>query len=239
MKAYGDTRDDGMIQISFTLPLSSGSKAMEAGKAYAAALGLQDVRVACAKPAGDGFTFYVVYGMCGAEIDPDSIKGTDRGESMSREETDAFLKEHLKREAIVVGAALGSDAHTVGIDAIMNMKGFAGDYGLERYGMMDARNLGSQVEPEELVRQAERLKADAILVSQVVTQKDIHVTQLTKLVELVEAEGLRDRLLMIVGGPYIDDGLAHELGYDAGFGRGTLPRDVATFIARRLVKQLE
>jgi hypothetical protein len=28
--------------------------------------------------------------------------------------------------------------------------------------------------------------------------------------------------------------LAAELGYDAGFGRGTLPSDVAAFVARRM-----
>ena len=47
---------------------------------------------------------------------------------------------------MVLGACTGSDAHAVGIDAIMNMKGFAGDYGLERYPAFDARNLGAQVE---------------------------------------------------------------------------------------------
>ncbi|GAF80945.1 unnamed protein product, partial [marine sediment metagenome] len=150
---------------------------------------------------------------------------------------DEYLKEHLGRKVVVLGAAVGSDAHSVGIDAIMNMKGYSGDYGLERYEMIDAHNLGTQVPPEELVRQAEHLDADAILVSQVVTQKNIHVMQLTRLVELIEAEGLREKILLIVGGPYIDEKLAQELGYDAGFGRGTLPRDVATFIARRVSDQ--
>jgi beta-lysine 5,6-aminomutase beta subunit len=52
----------------------------------------------------------------------------------------------------VLGACTGSDAHAVGIDAIMNMKGFAGDYGLERYPWLDARNLGAQVENAALSR---------------------------------------------------------------------------------------
>jgi len=30
--------------------------------------------------------------------------------------------------------------------------------------------------------------------------------------------------------------LATELGYDAGFGRGTLPSEVAAFIATRMAK---
>jgi beta-lysine 5,6-aminomutase beta subunit len=126
----------------------------------------------------------------------------------------------------------------VGIDAIMNMKGFAGDYGLERYETIEAYNLGAQIAPEELVRQAEQRGADAILVSQVVTQKNIHVMQLTRLIELAEAEGIRERTLMIAGGPYIDEKLAQELGYDAGFGRDTRPRDVATFIARSVVERM-
>jgi len=238
LKAYGDTRDDGRVQLSFTLPVKTGPKALAAGKLYARSLGLDDVRVAVAKPAGEEFTFYVVYGRASVEVDPDSIDAAEeRPESMSRDEVDAYIREHLGRKVAVVGACVGSDAHSVGIDAIMNMKGFHGDYGLERYEVFDALNLGAQVEPEELVRRAESAGAEAILASQVVTQKDIHVRQLTRLVELVEAEGLREKVLLITGGPYIDDALAQELGYDAGFGRGTLPRDVATFIARRLVER--
>ncbi|MFR2966003.1 MAG: hypothetical protein ACLTK0_06255 [Anaerovoracaceae bacterium] len=57
-----------------------------------------------------------------------------------------------------------------------------------------------------------------ILVSQTVTQKDIHIKQLTKMVELVEAEGIRDKVILTCGGPRISHELAQELGYDAGFG---------------------
>ncbi|MBN1672611.1 MAG: cobalamin-dependent protein [Kiritimatiellae bacterium] len=238
VKAYGDTRDDGMIQLSFTLPVPAGPKGLEAGKLYAAKLGLADIRVACAKPAGARFTFFVVYGRSAVAVDLESLAGVvERPVSMSRTQVDAYLTRHLGRRVVVVGAAVGSDAHTVGIDAVMNMKGYAGDYGLERYDMFDAHNLGAQVAAEDVVRQAQQLHADAILASQVVTQKNIHVMQLTKLVDLIEAEGLRERVLLIAGGPMIDEKLAQELGYDAGFGRGTLPRDVATFIARKLVER--
>lgn len=47
------------------------------------------------------------------------------------------LRENIGRPLVVVGASTGTDAHTVGIDAIMNMKGFAGHYGLERYDMIE------------------------------------------------------------------------------------------------------
>ena len=43
----------------------------------------------------------------------------------------------------------------------MNMKGFAGHYGLERYEMFEALNMGSQVTNEEFIAKAIELKADA------------------------------------------------------------------------------
>src|SRR5665647_194093 len=83
-------------------------------------------------------------------------------------------------------AVLRSCAHTVGIDAIMNMKGFAGNYGLERYPEMDALNMGSQIPCAQRLKTALERNADAILVSQIVTQKNIHVQHLTQLIELLE-----------------------------------------------------
>ena len=91
----------------------------------------------------------------------------------SMEETDRFIDEHFGRNVVVVGASTGTDAHTVGIDAIMNMKGFAGHYGLERYERIDALNMGSQVLNEEFIAKALELKADALLVSQTVTQHEL------------------------------------------------------------------
>ena len=55
---------------------------------------------------------------------------------------------------------------------------------------------------------------------------------------LLEAEGLRDDVLLIAGGPRVTNLLATELGYDAGFGRNTLPSDVAAFIAQRLAERV-
>lgn len=44
-----------------------------------------------------------------------------------------------------LGPGIGTDAHTVGIDAILNIKGFAGEKGLEYYREMTVHNLGAQV----------------------------------------------------------------------------------------------
>jgi len=57
------------------------------------------------------------------------------------------------------------------------------------------------------------------------------------MVELLELEGLRDRFLLIAGGPRINYELAKELGYDAGFGPGTYSEDVASFVLDRVLAQ--
>jgi len=159
---------------------------------------------------------------------------------MTMEETDFFIQQNLGRKIRVIGASTGTDAHTVGIDAILNMKGYAGHYGLERYKMIEAINLGSQVSNEDFIRKAVEFDADVMLVSQTVTQKNIHIQNLTELVELLEAENLRRRFLLLIGGPRISHELAKELGCDAGFGPGKYADDVASFICEELIarKQL-
>jgi len=239
IRPYGDTLDDGQVQVSFTLPTPAGPRATEAAKQILAGMGLEAVRVVAARDIGNGFTFFVAYGRTHQSVDLDALEVADSTPetAMDMHALDELLAREFGRPIVVVGACIGSDAHTVGIDAILNMKGYAGDYGLERYHMFETHNLGAQVRPEELIRRSAELDASVILVSQVVTQKNVHVQQLTRLADLLEAEGLRERFLLIVGGPFIDNQLAKELGYDAGFGRGTLPSQVATYIAHRLVER--
>ena len=55
---------------------------------------------------------------------------------------------------------------------------------------------------------------------------------MVELVELLEAEGLRDKMILVCGGARISHELAKELGYDAGFGMNTYADDVASFIAQ-------
>jgi len=158
---------------------------------------------------------------------------------MTMDEINDYISQNIGRKIVVIGASTGTDAHTVGIDAIMNMKGYAGHYGLERYEMIEAHNLGSQVTNEEFIEKARELNADILLVSQTVTQKDIHVQNLTELVELLEAESLRDKVVLICGGPRITRELAKELGYDAGFGAGKYAEDVAAFAVKEIVRKLK
>jgi len=238
VRPYGDTMNDGKVQLSFTLPIKADELAAEAAKLYAMKMGLEEPGVVYMADLGVGYSFFVVYGSCAHTIDITDIRVTKVESSvMSMGETDEFIRKNIGKKLVVVGASTGTDAHTVGIDAIMNMKGYAGHYGLERYEMIEAYNLGSQVPNEEFIKKAVEVSADALLISQTVTQKNVHIQNMTNLIELLEAEGLRDRFIVTCGGPRISHELAKELGYDAGFGAGSYAEDVASFIAQEMASR--
>ncbi|HHU13187.1 MAG TPA: hypothetical protein GXZ64_08155 [Clostridiaceae bacterium] len=227
---YGDTMNDGKVQVSFSLPVEAGEKAKAAALQVAAGMGLTETQVTHQQVLDPNFTFFVVYGKMNRPVDYTAIRVQSVGtETRSMDENDRLIEAKIGRKLKVIGASCGTDAHTVGIDAIMNMKGYAGHYGMERYRMLEAVNMGSQISAEQLVRTAIQEQADIVLVSQTVTQKDAHLGILTEVVDLFEAEGVRDRVILICGGARISHELARELGYDAGFGPGFFADDVVTF----------
>ena len=232
--------NDGKTQISFTLPVPCGDEAVEAAKQLMKKMGFENPLVVYFKELTKGFTFVNCYGSCTHTVDYTTIH-VPKVEStvMGMKETDEYIREHVGRKIIAIGASTGTDAHTVGIDAIMNMKGYAGHYGLERYDMFETLNMGSQVPNEDFIAKAIEMKADALLVSQTVTQKDVHIKNLTELVEMLEAEGLRDKVILVCGGPRISHELAKELGYDAGFGSTSYADDVASYLAQEMAKRMQ
>ncbi|MBS2017039.1 MAG: cobalamin-dependent protein [Deltaproteobacteria bacterium] len=231
LRAYGDRDGDGMIQLSFVLQLPPSARAKEAARQFAELHGLSEALVTTMEACADGYTYFVVYGHSKHAIDASAIEVPEvRTQALPREEIEKRVKARLGRKIVVVGACTGSDAHTVGIDAILNYKGYAGDKGLESYKAFESYNLGAQVENEQLAERALALSADAILVSQIITQRNCHKENAAALIDLAKKQGWRDKVVMLLGGPRIDHKLALELGFDAGFGPGTKPSDVASFL---------
>ncbi len=238
VKPYGDTTGDGAMQLSFTLPVADAAKAREAARQLCLKMGIADAAVAYTRDLGGGFTFCIVYGHSLHTVDLDAIAVTEvAAPDWDLDEIDRLVREKIGRPVVVVGACTGSDAHTVGLDAILNAKGFHGHYGLERLAHFRVHNLGAQVPNEVLVAKALEVGADAILVSKVVTQKNIHLTDMTQLVDLLEAEGIRDQVILVAGGPRMSHELAVELGYDAGFGPGTVAARVGAFLVQELLRR--
>ncbi|MEU6221560.1 OAM dimerization domain-containing protein [Streptomyces sp. NPDC047022] len=238
VRPYGDTTDDGMVQLSFTLPLPHGPLAEGAALQLARRMGMERPLLVHARPVGTEFSFFVVYGAVGHRVDLDSVRVVEREYPLlSAQEANEAVHEGLGRELVVVGACIGTDAHTVGIDAILNIKGFAGQKGLEYYLSLRVINLGAQVSVPDLVSRALSEGADAVLVSQAVTQRDAHLSNVRELsAELDTAYEGRTRPLLVVGGPRFDPAMAAELGADRVFGRGTTPDDVASYLVHALAE---
>jgi beta-lysine 5,6-aminomutase beta subunit len=240
VKPYADCLDDGLTQLSFTLPVPYGKAARRAAMALAGKMGLEHPEVVHFQSLTDGYTYFVMFGECVHTVDFGAL--SDDGfevEYMTEAQIEAYARERVGRPIVVVGAATGTDTHSVGIDAMLNLKGFHGHHGLEGYKAFRTYNLGSQVPNSVLVARAIDLGADAILVSQTVTQQNLHIANLTELVEIVEAEGQRKNVILTCGGPRVSDELAKELGFDAGFSKGTYPYHVASFIVRELAARIE
>ena len=239
LRPYGDTTGDGMVQVSFTLPMPHSKIAEGAAAQLAGKMGMDPALVVHAKALGPEHTFFVVYGRVHHLVDPSKVEVVERDyDLLTPKEVNASIKRALRRRLVVVGGCIGTDAHTVGIDAILNIKGFAGEKGLEYYREIKVVNLGAQVSVPELVDAAVREKADAVLVSQVVTQRDAHLLNTREMsAAFREAFPAERRPLLVVGGPRFDETMSAELGVDRVFGRGTTPGEVASFLVHRLTSE--
>ncbi len=240
MLPYGDTTQDGAVQLSFTLPVEPSAKAREAATQLVRSWGFFDVKIAHMSVIGIGYSFFVVMARTEKGVDFNKVEAPQLDlEKRDYKEIDKKILQEIRRPIRLVGACTGFDAHTVGLDAILNMKGFDGDIGLERYKGFKVVNMGSQVPTEELIDRAVKENADAILLSKVVSQKDIHIYDMRELINQLKKRGLEKRFVLVVGGPRVTHKLALELGYDAGFTIGSRPSDVANFLYEKMVERID
>ncbi|HEY8371113.1 MAG TPA: OAM dimerization domain-containing protein [Pseudonocardiaceae bacterium] len=239
VRPYGDTTGDGMVQLSFTLPLPHGPRAEAAAQQLAAKMGLDPALVVHSHAVGEDFTFFVVYGSVKHLVDLQQVQVVEREYPLlTPAEVNTEVRRLLRRKLVVVGACIGTDAHTVGIDAILNIKGFAGEKGLEYYRELRVINLGAQVPVPELVKRARAERADAVLVSQVVTQRNAHVLNTQEMAAAFREAMGDQRPILVAGGPRFDPLMADELGVDRVFGRGTTPGEVASYLVHAVAQRI-
>jgi beta-lysine 5,6-aminomutase beta subunit len=239
IRPYGDTTGDGMVQVSFTLPVPHDKRAEGAALQLARKMGLDPALLVHSKAIGPDFTFFIVYGAVNHLVDLDAVEVVEREYPLlASKDVNVAIKKLLHRKLVVVGACIGTDAHTVGIDAILNIKGFAGEKGLEYYREIEVVNLGAQVLVPDLVAQARAEGADAVLVSQVVTQRDAHIHNTTQMsAAFREAYPAGQVPILVAGGPRFEEGSESRLGVDRIFGRGTTPGEVASYLVHEVTQR--
>ena len=105
IKPYGDTMNDGKVQLSFTLPVPAGDEAVEAAKQLIKAMGLNNPQVVFYKELTPGFTFFNCYGSATQTVDFTAIH-VPKVESnvMDMPATDEYIRENIGRKLVVVGA---------------------------------------------------------------------------------------------------------------------------------------
>ena len=97
-------------------------------------------------------------------------------------------------------------------------------------------NLGAQVSVPQLVERARQERAVAVLVSQVVTQRDAHIHGVKEMSAAFREAYPRNRTpLLVVGGPRFDEAMSAELGVDRVVVRGTTPGEVASYLVDAVV----
>ena len=78
IRPYGDTTGDGMVQVSFTLPMPNSKIAEGAAVQLANKMGMDPALVVHAKQMGEGYTFFVVYGRVHHLVDPSVVEVVER-----------------------------------------------------------------------------------------------------------------------------------------------------------------
>lgn len=78
VRPYGDTTGDGMVQLSFTLPIPHDRRAEGAALQLAGRMGMDPAMVVHAKAMGPDFTFFVVYGRVSHLVDLDQVEVVER-----------------------------------------------------------------------------------------------------------------------------------------------------------------
>lgn len=217
---------DGIVCVTLCVP-EAPAVAEAAALEMAAHMGLKNPEVIARRvlhPA-EG-SLFEIKGVLDVTLRKDALSVGEREEPLPDREIEAWVR---PRGLQVVAATVGEDEHSVGLREILDIK----HGGIEKYGFR-CRYLGTSVALDAILDAAEQAGARAALISTIVTHGDVHRELMRGLHERAVERGLRDRLILVAGGPKVTDDLARDCGLDAGFGRGTTGRDVASFLVRAM-----
>jgi beta-lysine 5,6-aminomutase beta subunit len=133
-----------MVQVSFTLPMAHSKVAEGAAAQLANKMGIEPAMVVHAKPMGSGFTFFVVYGRVNHLVDVSKVSVVERDYPLlSPKEANLASARALRRRLTVVGACIGSDAHTSASTRSSTSRASPARRGLEYYREHQGREHGA------------------------------------------------------------------------------------------------
>ncbi|WP_241080919.1 D-ornithine 4,5-aminomutase subunit OraE [Natranaerofaba carboxydovora] len=222
---------DGFVSMNIFFPIPY-REAERAAVYMGEKLGLQDVEVIHSEAIHpEEGTYVEIKGRVDLELYRSNFTGLKEEESLL---SDDEITEFVKNNGIkVVAGTVGEDEHSVGMKEIIDIK----HGGLEAYGV-ESRYLGTSVPIEKLIDACIEENAKAILISTIITHGDVHKKNMKKLHQLATEKGIRDRVILVAGGPRVTNSMAKEIGLNAGFGKKTKGKDVASFLVMELKKRM-
>lgn len=225
LKPEVEWKADGIVSTTIFLPCDERTAEFAAIKC-GEKMGLEDVTVVhkqCLHPS-EG-TVVEIKGRVKFDINTEELVIPEKIPVLSDQEIRDAINE---KPMFVVAATIGQDEHSVGLKETLDIK----HGGIEKFGIKYLY-LGTSCPVEKLVDAAIETNADAILASTIITHDDVHIKNMKKLHELCVEKGIRDRIMICVGGTQVTNEIAVEAGMDAGFGRGSHGNDVASFLVKR------
>lgn len=225
VKPEVEWRADGTVLLSIFLPLDERTAEFAAIKC-GEKMGLDDVTVVhkqCMHPS-EG-TYVEIKGKVNFDIDINELVIPEKVEVLSDVE---IRKDVQDKPMFVVAATVGEDEHSVGMKETLDIK----HGGIEGFGIK-YEYLGTSCPVEKLVDAAIETKADAILLSTIITHDDVHIKNMKKINDLCIEKGIRDKVMIVCGGTQVNNEIAVDAGMDAGFGRGSHGIDVASFLVKK------
>lgn len=218
--------NDGIVVLTVLIPLEE-ELATLAGLEIAMKMGLLDVEVINKQIMHPAEGVYLeIKGKVDFSIKIDDLKKVEKDDLLETVEIKEIVK---NKELNVVAATVGNDEHSVGMREIIDIK----HGGLEKFGFK-CTYIGTSVPIQKVVDTAVEVGAQVILISNIISHNDVHKNNMIKLNNLCLESGLRDKFLLISGGPQITMELALECGMDAGFGKKTKGHQVANFIIKNI-----
>lgn len=217
---------DGIVSVDLFFPTSKNiaqAAALEVGKR----MNLEDVEVIHTEVLHPSEGTRIQFkGRVAFDIDINDLVIPKEPEAMSEDEIRAFIEEN---PTLVIAGTIGEDEHSVGLREIIDIK----HGGIEKYGIT-YNYLGTSIPIEKMVDAAIESDAKAILISTIISHDDIHYKNMQKLADYATEKGVRDKLILIVGGTQVTPEIAVENGMDAGFSRGTKGIHVATALVKAM-----
>jgi D-ornithine 4,5-aminomutase subunit beta len=172
-------------------------------------------------------SLFEVKGVLDYAVDKSKLVLPEEEEILPDSVIEAFVR---PRKIHVVAATVGEDEHSVGMREIIDIK----HGGLEKYAF-HSHYLGTSVPVSKVLDAVQETGAKAALISTIISHNDIHRVNMRRLHDLAVERGIRGGLILIAGGTQVNDAMAVECGMDAGFGRGTKGRHVASFIVAKMM----